>query len=79
MLSWVRQPEQPAVGSAGGLLFGSAVWLIADEIGVPLAGFASNPTDYPISRQASALASHLIYGLTVEGERRVLPGQADAA
>jgi len=37
------------------------------------------PTDYPISRQASALASHLIYGLTVEGERRVLPGQADAA
>lgn len=44
MLSWVRQPEQPAVGSVGGLRFGSAVWLIADEIGVPLDGLPHLPS-----------------------------------
>jgi hypothetical protein len=55
-----------------GTVFGVSVWLIADEIGMHAAGFASHPADYPLSRHASALASHIVFGLAVEGVRRAL-------
>jgi hypothetical protein len=70
---------RPRTAAAAGLPFGAAVWLVADEIGVPLAGFASKPTDYPLSRHAAAFASHLVFGLTVEGVRRALLGRAYSA
>jgi len=70
---------EPRAAAAAGLPFGAAVWLVADEIGVPLAGLAGKPTDYPLSRHAAALASHLVFGLTVEGLRRALLGRAYAA
>ena len=43
---------------------------------MPLAGLASGPGAYPLSRHAAALASHLVFGLTVEGVRRALLGRA---
>lgn len=67
---------QPDAAAAAGLPFGAAVWLLADEIGVPLAGFAGPPTDYPLVRHASALGSHLAFGLTVEATRRLLLGRS---
>ncbi len=67
---------QPAAAAAAGLPFGAAVWLIADEVGVPLAGFAGPPTEYPLARHASALGSHLAFGLTLEGVRRLLLGRS---
>ena len=56
----------------GGIPFGATVWLVADEIGVPLSGFSKAPTDYPLQTHLSAFASHLIYGATTEGIRRLL-------
>jgi hypothetical protein len=41
---------------------------------MPLLGFATNPTDYPLSRHAAALGTHLVYGAMVEGVRRILRG-----
>jgi putative membrane protein len=67
---------RPTAAAAAGLPFGAAVWLIADEMGVPLAGFSGPPTEYPIARHASALGSHLAFGLTVEGVRRLLLGRS---
>jgi hypothetical protein len=55
-----------------GLPFGATVWLTADEIGLPLAGLAAPPSHYPPSRHASALGTHLVFGATVEGVRRLL-------
>jgi putative membrane protein len=55
-----------------GLAYGCAVWLIADEIGLPLMGLSKGPTAYPIQRHAGALASHLVFGLTVECVRRAM-------
>jgi putative membrane protein len=55
-----------------GLPFGAGVWLAADEAGVAMGGFATHPADYPLSRHVAALASHLVYGATVEGVRRLL-------
>lgn len=65
---------RPEAAVGGGLPFGAAVWLVADEVGVPLAGFADNPLQYPVARHASALATHLAFGATVEAARRMLLG-----
>lgn len=64
--------KTPDVTAWGGLPFGATVWLIADEMGVPLAGLSKPPTDYPLSKHASALAAHLVYGVTTEAVRRLL-------
>ena len=62
----------PAVTRAGGLPFGAAFWLVADETAVPLLGLSEGPTKYPLSTHAYALASHLVYGLTAELTRRAV-------
>jgi len=55
-----------------GLPFGATVWLIADEIGVPLAGLSKPPSEYPLSSHLSAFATHLVYGATTEAVRKLL-------
>ena len=62
----------PAVTIAGGVPFGAAFWLVADETAVPLLGLSEGPTKYPLSTHAYALASHLVYGLTAELTRRAV-------
>jgi putative membrane protein len=64
--------RQPAAAAGAGVPFGAAVWLAADEIGLPAAGLARNPATYPLSRHAAALGTHIVFGLTVEGVRRLL-------
>ena len=64
-----------SVITGAGSTYGIAVWLVADEIGMHAAGFATAPEDYPPSRHAAALASHIVFGLTVEAVRRALRGQ----
>jgi uncharacterized membrane protein YagU involved in acid resistance len=63
---------RPEVSAGGGIPFGATVWLLADEMGVPLAGLSKSPTEYPLSNHASALAAHLVYGATTEAVRRLL-------
>ena len=55
-----------------GAAFGTMVWGIADEGVVPLAGLSKPPTEYPAKTHASALASHLVYGVTTEMVRRAV-------
>lgn len=55
-----------------GLPFGAAVWLIADDIAVPALGLSKPITEYPVSTHASALSSHLVYGLTTDLVRRAV-------
>jgi uncharacterized membrane protein YagU involved in acid resistance len=65
----------PSATRGAGIPYGIGVWLVADEIGMHAAGFATSPRDYPLSRHASALATHIVFGLTVEGVRRLLRGR----
>ncbi len=60
----------PGVTAYSGLLFGAAVWAVADEAVVPALGLSKPPTEYPLSTHAYALSSHLVYGLTTEVVRR---------
>ena len=62
----------PQVTTGAGVPFGAAFWLLADEISVPLLGFAKGPTAYPVSTHVYALASHLVYGATTELSRRAI-------
>jgi len=62
----------PAASAGLGLAFGTALWLIADETVVPALGFSKGPMEYPVSSHVSALASHLVYGVTTDLGRRLL-------
>ncbi|HEX3747190.1 MAG TPA: DUF1440 domain-containing protein [Bryobacteraceae bacterium] len=55
-----------------GTLFGTVLWFVADEIAVPTFGLSKPPGTYPPSVHASALASHLVYGVTTDLVRRGL-------
>jgi hypothetical protein len=60
----------PGVAAGRGLSFGAAVWLVADEIAMPVAGLAKAPNAYPLSAHAQSLAAHLFYGGATELVRR---------
>jgi putative membrane protein len=62
----------PQVTSVGGLAFGSAFWLAADEIGVPAFGLSEPAWRHPASTHLYSFVSHLVYGLTLESVRRGL-------
>lgn len=62
----------PAAKWGGGLLFGTALWLIGDEVIVPALGFSKPASEYPASTHALAWASHSVYGLTLDVVRRAV-------
>jgi putative membrane protein len=62
----------PFVRAGNGLLFGAALWWLADETAVSALGLAKKPSAYPPSTHAYALSSHLVYGFVTETVRRVL-------
>ena len=69
----------PSVRVGKGTPYGAAVWLLSDEIMVPLLGLSKPPTAFPPAAHIAALASHLVYGLTLElarGSLRRSPGRA---
>jgi hypothetical protein len=60
------------VAAGAGLPFGAAVWIAADELGMPLVGLAKPPTDYPLKDHATTFASHLVFGATTDAVRRLV-------
>ena len=59
----------PITRSGFGSAFGSALFVGADEIGVPLAGLSKPPQETPARLHLYAWASHLVYGAALEGTR----------
>jgi hypothetical protein len=55
-----------------GALFGAGLWLIGDELVVPLLGLQDKPTEYSASRHAQALAAHLGFGLATGATTQIL-------
>ena len=62
----------PALTTAGGVPFGVAVWLLADELATPALGLSQPPTRQDRETHTYALVSHCIYGLTTECTRRLV-------
>ena len=64
--------QSSRITAGGGIPFGIGLFLVAGEIGVPAAGLSRRPSSYAPSRHLAALASHVVYGLTLECVRRGL-------
>lgn len=60
----------PAIRTIGGAGWGTAVWVGADEIAVPLLGLSRPDSEYPLEVHAQSYAAHLVYGVTTELVRR---------
>jgi hypothetical protein len=49
----------------GGAAFGAELWVVADQLGLPIAGLSPWPLKaYPAGTNAQQFAAHLVYGLT---------------
>ena len=64
-------PTAP-VETGAGTVYGTAVWLGADEIAVPLFGLSKLPSETPLSSHVNALASHLVFGLVLHFTRKIV-------
>ncbi len=53
-----------------GAAFGTAVWLAADEIAMPVLGLAREDDEYPIEAHMQSFVAHLAFGITAELVRR---------
>jgi putative membrane protein len=62
----------PTARAGTGTAYGSAVWLLADEVFVPGFGLSDSSRNFPLSFHAKALASHLVYGATTDLTRKLL-------
>jgi uncharacterized membrane protein YagU involved in acid resistance len=62
----------PVVTSGAGSLYGTGIWLAADEATLPATGLSKGPAEYPVSTHVYGLAAHLVYGLTAELTRRIV-------
>jgi hypothetical protein len=62
----------PTVGIGLGIPYATLLWLGGDEIAVPSLGLSKVPAKVPVEQHASALATHFVYGLTLDISRRIL-------
>ena len=62
----------PFANSGFGSLFGSALFLAADELSLPVLNLARWPDEEPASAQLEHWAAHLVYGASTELARRIL-------
>ena len=62
--------RRPAQASGAG--FGTTVWLLADEMAMPVLGLSNSTTRRPLEMHLQALFAHLVYGTTTEMTRRAV-------
>ena len=62
--------------NTSGVGFGAAVWLLADELAMPLLGLSGPTTRRPLEMHLQSLASHLVFGTTAELTRRLVSSPA---
>ena len=78
------RPDGPSGAILAGAAFGTAVWVGADEIAMPVLGLSTGQ-DYPVEAHLQSLVAHLAFGITAEFVRRGVrallaraPASADA-
>lgn len=62
----------PAATGGFGTAFGAGLFLSADEVALPRLGLSKSPRQVPPEMHALGLGSHVVYGATVEGVRRLV-------
>lgn len=56
----------------GGMAFGTALWLLGDELAVPMLGLQDGPTADGVGTHVNRLAMHLVYGVTTAATVQML-------
>jgi hypothetical protein len=67
----VAAERLPSIRAGYGTAYGTAVWIVADEMIMPLLGLSRGPRQLPAGVHAYALAGHWVYGLTLESALRL--------
>jgi hypothetical protein len=55
-----------------GVALGSALWLAADEVAMPVLGLSRSTLERPLEMHCQSLVAHLVYGVVTERVRRVV-------
>jgi len=66
---------KPEASAGFGGAYGIATSALLDEAAVPAAGLAPGPDDTPLAQHAYGAASHLVYGIVLEGVRWLIAGK----
>ncbi|MFS2111317.1 DUF1440 domain-containing protein [Sphingomonas sp. Sphisp140] len=66
---------KPEASAGFGSAYGIATSALLDEVAVPAAGLAPAPDETPLATHAYGAASHLVYGLVLEGVRWLIAGR----
>ena len=49
-----------------GVGFGTTLWIVADEVAMPVIGLSRPTTERPVEMHLQAFAAHLVYGVVAE-------------
>jgi hypothetical protein len=60
----------PQLRAGAGAAFGTAFFLIGEELAVPVLGLSAKPWEIPARNHVVGLLAHLIYGMTTEISRQ---------
>lgn len=66
---------RPEASAGFGGAYGLVTSALLDEAAVPALGLAPAPQDTPAATHAYGVASHLVFGLVLEGVRRLIGGR----
>jgi putative membrane protein len=66
---------KPEASAGFGSAYGIATSALLDEAAVPAAGLAPAPDETPAATHAYGAASHLVYGMVLEGVRWLIAGK----
>lgn len=64
--------QWPESNAGFGSAFGVGVATLLDDVAVPAFGWGPGPTETPLNTHAYGLASHVVFGLVLEGTRRAI-------
>jgi uncharacterized membrane protein YagU involved in acid resistance len=71
----LMRERMPLMRAGYGTLYGTAVWIVADETIMPALRLSRGPRQLPAGVHAYALAGHWVYGLTLEFVSRLADGR----
>jgi hypothetical protein len=58
-----------------GIMFGLTVWLLADEIAMPLLRLSDSTLHRPLEKRLQSIAAHVVFGVTTELTRTAVQRQ----
>lgn len=66
---------RPEASAGFGSAYGIATSTLLDEAAVPALDLGSDPSEAPLESHLYGVASHLVYGIVLEGVRRLIGGR----